>query len=109
LELKEEGVPILRSFDKEQRVDMRKNRLLSTKKELRMDTLRIKMTKLVVSFLLLVAMIIAALTGIANVGGSSQGITGVQVVHASGCDGGSPPPDLDCPVIPTPTPTALRG
>ena len=30
---------------------------------------------------------------------------GIPVAYASGCDGGMPPPDLDCPE-PPPTPTA---
>lgn len=69
-----------------------------------MQILRLKMSKVVVSFLLLVALMLAALSGISTPNSSSQGPAGIMVVYASGCDGGHPPPDPDCPVTPTPTP-----
>ncbi|HKP54791.1 MAG TPA: hypothetical protein VJ183_19325 [Chloroflexia bacterium] len=31
------------------------------------------------------------------------------VAYADGCDGPHPPPDLDCPKLPTPTPTQDPG
>jgi hypothetical protein len=70
-----------------------------------MQILTLKMSKVVVSIVLLVALTLAALSGIGTPNSSSQGPAGITVVYADGCDGGNPPPNLDCPAPPTPTPT----
>lgn len=59
--------------------------------------------KLVIGGASLLALALGALTGLgaSALPGSSGS---VPVAHASGCDDFPPPPSLDCPATPTPTP-----
>ncbi len=67
-----------------------------------MGTLTLKAKKRLACALVLVALCVAAVTG-ASIS-APHNWSAVPVAYADGCDGGLPPPDLDC--LPTPTPTA---
>jgi len=58
-----------------------------------------KVGKLFCSFLLFLALNAATSGGSSVPTLTSHDATGIAVATASGCDGGMPPPDLDCPAF----------
>jgi hypothetical protein len=78
---------------------------LINEKEHEMNLLRSKLTKALGCFLLLVALALAALSGVGTPTLPSHPTGGIPVAYASDCDGGPPPPDMNClPPAATPTP-----